>query len=70
MTDLSRAFWEMTREKLTELKPGAYEYALDALVQYMDRHGTLHSPRITVSRWPAETDVRSFPSTSWPKGMQ
>ena len=57
MTDLTRAFWVMTRRKLTELKPGEYDLALDALVEHMDRRGVLHAPRTVVSRWPNEVDA-------------
>jgi len=54
MTDLMRSFWEMTREKLKELRPGAYEQVLDTLIGYMDRHATLNAPGTIVSRWPTE----------------
>ncbi len=39
MTDLMLEFWETTRERLTELKPGQYEAVLEALVTHMDRRG-------------------------------
>jgi len=54
MTDLMGKFWESTRRRLTELKPGPYQEVLDALVTDMDRCGTLASPRSVAERWPEE----------------
>jgi len=57
LTHLMRLFWEMTREKLRELRPGQYEEVLETLVRYMDRRGCVDAPRTIVSRWPSEVDA-------------
>ena len=48
-TDLMRGFRKMTSRRLKKLKSGDYEEALDALVGYMDRRGTLVAPRRSLS---------------------
>jgi hypothetical protein len=54
MTDLMRRYWETTRRRLKELKPGQYDAVLDALVTDMDGCGTLAAPRSVTERWPEE----------------
>lgn len=57
LVDLMREFWRRTRQKLRELKPGAYEEVLDALVEYLDRRGTIAAPEGIVARRTQDVDA-------------
>jgi hypothetical protein len=52
--DLMREFWRRTRNRLRELKPGDYDGLLEALVEYLDKRGTIAAPETVVSRWAPE----------------
>jgi hypothetical protein len=57
IVDLMREFWWRTRQKLREIKPGAYEEVLETLVNYLDREGTIAAPKTIVARLPLEVDA-------------
>lgn len=57
LVDLMREFWRRTRQKLRELKPGAYEEVLETLVEYLDRRGTIAAPETIVARWAQDVDA-------------
>jgi hypothetical protein len=54
LTDLMRRFWELARRTLANLKPGWYDAAIGALVEYLDREGRLSAPRSVWGSWPEE----------------
>jgi hypothetical protein len=55
--DLMREFWEETRRRLRELRPGPYEDVLEKLVEHLDRQGTLGAPKVVISRWKPAIDA-------------
>ena len=57
VVDLMREFWRRTRRTLRELKPGDYDGLLEALVEYLDKRGTIAAPETAVSRWVTEVEA-------------